>query len=45
MDESDDGYSMEDKFRQLEEEVAILVAGKRICYAYDLATTQRTYVI
>lgn len=26
-DESDDGFSLEDRFRQLEEEVAILVAG------------------
>ncbi|KAF8519535.1 SPX-domain-containing protein [Gautieria morchelliformis] len=32
LDESDDGYSVEDKFRQLEEEVAILVAD-----VHDLA--------
>ena len=33
LDESDDGYSVEDKFRQLEEEVAILVAGTQaLCY-------------
>ena len=27
-DESDDGFSLEERFRHLEEEVAVLVAGK-----------------